>query len=317
MSQTTAGTPAPAVTVGVLKETAPGEQRVAIVPESVPVLARTGVQVLVESGAGAAACFTDQAYQQAGARILSRGETAARADVLVGVSVPAPDLIAGLRARQAVIGLLRPLVQPELARQLAGLGVTTISLDGLPRTVSRAQSMDALTSQANVAGYKAVLVAADNFGRFFPMLITAAGTSQARQRARARRRRGRAAGHGHGPQAGRHGNRLRHPARDPGPDRIGRRQVPPARIGGPDGRRGRLRACPHRRGAGGPASGTLGADRPLRTSSSPPRRCRAAARRCWSPRRPSRACRPARYSSTWPPAAWAGTSRARWPIRRS
>lgn len=178
MSQTTAGEPAPAVTLGVLKETAPGEQRVAIVPASVPVLARSGVQVLVESGAGAAACFPDQAYQQAGARVLSRSETAARADVLVGVDAPAPDLIAGLRAGQAVIGLLRPLVQPELAHRLAGLGVTAISLDGLPRTLSRAQSMDALTSQANVAGYKAVLVAADNFGRFFPMLITAAGTSK-------------------------------------------------------------------------------------------------------------------------------------------
>jgi NAD(P) transhydrogenase subunit alpha len=178
MSQTTAGTPARAVTVGVLKETAAGEQRVAIVPESVPVLGRAGVQVLVESGAGAAACFPDQAYQQAGARVLSRDETAAQADVLVGVGAPAPDMIPGLRAGQAVIGLLRPLVQPELARQLAGLGVTAISLDGLPRTVSRAQSMDALTSQANVAGYKAVLVAADNFGRFFPMLITAAGTSR-------------------------------------------------------------------------------------------------------------------------------------------
>lgn len=178
MSQTTAGTPAPAVTVGVLKETTPGEQRVAIVPESVPVLGRAGVQVLVESGAGAAACFPDQAYQQAGARVLSRDETAARADVLAGVGAPAPDIIAGLRSGQAVIGLLRPLVRPELARQLAGLGVTAISLDGLPRTVSRAQAMDALTSQANVAGYKAVLVAADNFGRFFPMLITAAGTSR-------------------------------------------------------------------------------------------------------------------------------------------
>jgi len=89
MSQTTAGTPAPAVTVGVLKETAPGEQRVAIAPESVPVLGRVGVQVLVESGAGAAACFPDPAYQQSGARVLSRDETAARADVLVGVGVPA------------------------------------------------------------------------------------------------------------------------------------------------------------------------------------------------------------------------------------
>ena len=169
----------PAVTVGVLKETTPGEQRVAVVPESVPVLARAGVQVLVEPGAGTAAWFPDGAYERAGAKVASRDEVISGASVLVAVGTPAPDLIARLRAGQAVIGMLQPLVQPELARQLARAGVTAISLDGLPRTVSRAQSMDALTSQANVAGYKAVLVAADHFGRFFPMLITAAGTSQA------------------------------------------------------------------------------------------------------------------------------------------
>jgi proton-translocating NAD(P)+ transhydrogenase subunit alpha len=168
----------PAVTVGVLKETAPGEQRVAVVPESVPVLARAGVRVLVEPGAGAAAWFPDGAYERAGANVVGRDEVLGGAGVLVGVGAPPPDLIARLRAGQAVIGMLRPLVQPELARQLAGTGVTAMSLDGLPRTVSRAQSMDALTSQANVAGYKAVLVAADHFGRFFPMLITAAGTSR-------------------------------------------------------------------------------------------------------------------------------------------
>jgi NAD(P) transhydrogenase subunit alpha len=132
----------------------------------------------VETGAGAAAWFPDGAYERVGATIASRDDVVSGADVLVGVGVPAPDLIARLRAGQAVIGLLRPLAQPELAGQLARAGVTAISLDGLPRTVSRAQSMDALTSQANVAGYKAVLVAADSFGRFFPMLITAAGTSR-------------------------------------------------------------------------------------------------------------------------------------------
>jgi NAD(P) transhydrogenase subunit alpha len=168
----------PAVTVGVLKETTPGEQRVAVVPESVPALARAGVRVLLEPGAGAAAWFPDGAYERVGAKIASRDEVVGGADVLVGVGAPAPELIARLRAGQTVIGMLRPLVEPELARQLARAGVTAISLDGLPRTVSRAQSMDALTSQANVAGYKAVLIAADHFGRFFPMLITAAGTSR-------------------------------------------------------------------------------------------------------------------------------------------
>ncbi|HET9973733.1 MAG TPA: NAD(P) transhydrogenase subunit alpha, partial [Streptosporangiaceae bacterium] len=168
----------PAVTVGVLKETTPGEQRVAVVPESVPVLVRAGIRVLVEPGAGAAAWFADGAYERAGATITSREDVAGRAGVLAGIGAPTPEVIARLRAGQVVIGLLRPLVQPELAGQLARAGVTAISLDGLPRTVSRAQSMDALTSQANVAGYKAVLVASDHFGRFFPMLITAAGTSR-------------------------------------------------------------------------------------------------------------------------------------------
>jgi H+-translocating NAD(P) transhydrogenase subunit alpha len=170
--------PESAATVCAVRETAPGEQRVALVPGSVPVLARVQVQVLVESGAGAAACFPDSAYEQAGAEVVSRTEAIDRAGILVSVGTPAPDLITRLRAGQAVIGMLQPLIQPDLVRQLAEAGVTAISLDGLPRTVSRAQSMDALTSQANVAGYKAVLVAADNFGRFFPMLITAAGTSR-------------------------------------------------------------------------------------------------------------------------------------------
>ena len=207
--------PEPSVTVGVLKETAPGEQRVAVVPESVPVLARAGVRVLVEQGAGAAAWFADAAYERAGATVAGRDEVVGGADVLVGVGMPTPELIARLRAGQAVIGMLRPLVQPDLARQLARAGVTAISLDGLPRTVSRAQSMDALTSQANVAGYKAVLVAADHFGRFFPMLITAAGTSRpanvlvlgagvAGLQAMGTARR-----------LGRGGDRLRHPAGDP------------------------------------------------------------------------------------------------------
>jgi NAD(P) transhydrogenase subunit alpha len=168
----------PAVTVGVLKETAPGEQRVAVAPESVPVLARMGVRVLVEAGAGAAAWFPDSAYELAGATVAGRDDVVGGADVLAGVGAPPPELIAQLRDGQVVIGVMHPLVQPELARQLARAGVTAISLDGLPRTVSRAQTMDALTSQATVAGYKAVLVAADTFGRFFPMLITAAGTSR-------------------------------------------------------------------------------------------------------------------------------------------
>src|SRR5690242_1950541 len=146
--------------------------------ESVPALARAGVRVLVEPDAGAAAWFPDGAYERAGAKVASRDNVIRGASALVGVGAPTPELIARLRAGQAVIGMLRPLAEPELAGRLAKTGVTAISLDGLPRTVSRAQSMDALTSQANVAGYKAALIAADHFGRFFPMLITAAGTSR-------------------------------------------------------------------------------------------------------------------------------------------
>jgi H+-translocating NAD(P) transhydrogenase subunit alpha len=170
--------PEPAVTICAVRETAPGEQRVALAPESVSVLARARVHVLVESDAGAAACFPDDAYERAGAEVVGRNEAIGRADILVSIGTPGPDLIARLRAGQTVIGMLRPLIQLDLVRQLAEAGVTAISLDGLPRTLSRAQYMDALTSQANVAGYKAVLVAADYFGRFFPMLITAAGTSR-------------------------------------------------------------------------------------------------------------------------------------------
>jgi len=166
------------LTIGVLKETEPGEQRVAIVPESLRALAAAGVRVLVESGAGAAAFFPDSAYEHSGSPVVSADEALARADALVSIGAPGPVLISRMHAGQAVIGMLAPLVQPGLARQLADQGLTAISLDCLPRTVSRAQAMDALTSQANIAGYKAVLVAADHFGRIFPMLITAAGTAK-------------------------------------------------------------------------------------------------------------------------------------------
>jgi NAD(P) transhydrogenase subunit alpha len=161
-----------------IKETAPGERRVALAPDSIGRLKAAGLDVLVEAGAGTGACFTDDAYLEAGASIVRGDEVLARADVIVTVGTPSPEQVGRLRPGQAVIGMLRPLVAPQLARQLADQGVTAISLDGLPRTVSRAQSMDALTSQANVAGYKAALVAANAFGGFFPLLITAAGTAK-------------------------------------------------------------------------------------------------------------------------------------------
>lgn len=164
--------------VAVVKEDAPGERRVALVPETVAKLRAAGAEVLVESGAGQAAWFPDSTYAEAGAVIVSGAELYDQADVILTVTRPAPRTVPRLRAGQAVFGLLAPLASPELAQALADGGVTAVSLDGLPRTLSRAQPMDALSSQANVAGYKAVLVAAETYGRFFPLLITAAGTAR-------------------------------------------------------------------------------------------------------------------------------------------
>ena len=164
--------------VAVVKEDEPGERRVALVPETIPKLVAAGVEVLVESGAGGAAWFPDSTYAAAGATIVSGPELYDQADVILTVTRPGLGAVSRLRAGQAVFGLLAPLVHPELAQALADQGVTAVSLDGLPRTLSRAQPMDALSSQANVAGYKAVLVAAETYGRFFPLLITAAGTAR-------------------------------------------------------------------------------------------------------------------------------------------
>src|SRR6266566_3244559 len=166
------------VKVAVVKETTPGERRVALVPDSVHRLAQLGLEVLVERGAGDAAFFPDHAYAEAGASIASRAELLDKGDIVVLVGGPTAQDVARLRSGQAVIGMLSPLAQPELARKLGAAGVTAISLDGIPRTLSAAQTMDALTSQANIAGYKAVLVAAGTFARFFPLLITAAGTAR-------------------------------------------------------------------------------------------------------------------------------------------
>ena len=162
----------------VVKETSPGERRVALVPDAIAKLRPAGIDVLVETGAGDGAWLADSVYADAGASIVSAAEIYRTADVILTVSRPSAAAISELREGQAVIGMLAPLVDPELAATLAARGVTAISLDGLPRTLSRAQAMDALSSQSNVAGYKAALVAAGEFGRFFPLLITAAGTAR-------------------------------------------------------------------------------------------------------------------------------------------
>ncbi|HVW80839.1 MAG TPA: NAD(P) transhydrogenase subunit alpha [Mycobacteriales bacterium] len=160
---------------GVVKEAAPGERRVALTPDAVRRLAGSGVEVLVESGAGDGAWFDDQQYAEAGATVLDAAALRRQADVLL--CVDAPDL-STIPDGKAVIGLLAPLLRAQSMADLAARGVTAVSLDGLPRTLTRAQGMDALTSQTNIAGYKAVLVAAEHFDRFFPLLITAAGTSK-------------------------------------------------------------------------------------------------------------------------------------------
>jgi proton-translocating NAD(P)+ transhydrogenase subunit alpha len=161
--------------VGVAKESAPGETRVAVVPDTARRLAGDGVEVLVERGAGEAATFADAAYEDAGARTVSGTELSAEADVVCRVRRPSPEEVAGLREGQVLLGLLQPLVDPELVQALAARGVTAFSLDSIPR-VTRAQPMDALSSQSTVAGYKAVVLAAEHLGKFFPMLTTAAGT---------------------------------------------------------------------------------------------------------------------------------------------
>jgi NAD(P) transhydrogenase subunit alpha len=164
--------------VGVAKETAPGERRVALVPEALGKLQAAGCEILVEAGAGAGSAFLDSAYAEAGATIVPTEQLYAQSDVILRVAKPSPEEAARLRSGQAVVGFLAPLIDPAAAKDLADRGVTAISLDAIPRTLSRAQTMDALSSQANVGGYKAVLVAANAYPRYFPLLTTAAGTAK-------------------------------------------------------------------------------------------------------------------------------------------
>jgi NAD(P) transhydrogenase subunit alpha len=164
--------------VGVAKETAPGERRVALVPEVLGKLKAAGLEVLVERGAGAGSSIPEGAYEEAGATIVSTDDLYRDADAILRVARPSQSEIGKHRKGQAVLGLLSPLIDPKTAKALADRGVTAISLDAIPRTLSRAQTMDALSSQANVGGYKAVLIAANAYGRYFPLLTTAAGTAK-------------------------------------------------------------------------------------------------------------------------------------------
>src|SRR5206468_3235255 len=155
--------------VGVPKETASGERRVALVPELVAKL--DGIEVVVEQRAGEAASFTDEAFTQAGAAI---GDPWA-ADLVAKVRKPSDDEVGKLRDGQVLIGFLQPLTDQEGIERLASHGVTAFAMESIPR-ITRAQSMDALSSQATVSGYKAVVLAADRLPKFLPMLVTAAGT---------------------------------------------------------------------------------------------------------------------------------------------
>ena len=164
--------------VGVAKESAPGERRVALVPEAIGKLTSAGLEVLVEKGAGSGSAIPDSAFAEAGAEVVSTADLYGDSDVILRVQKPTASEIKVMHKGQALLGLLQPLIDPGTAKALADQGVTAISLDAIPRTLSRAQSMDALSSQANVGGYKAVLIAANEYGRYFPLLTTAAGTAK-------------------------------------------------------------------------------------------------------------------------------------------
>ena len=162
--------------IAVPRETAPGETRVALTPQAVTALLADGVQVVVQSGAGDASFISDEAFREAGATIVPDAAALyGEADVVVRVGRPSDEETGMLRKGAIIIGTLGTLSNPELAKRLAETGVTAISMDSIPR-ITRAQSMDTLSSQATVGGYKAVLLAAERLPKFMPLLTTAAGT---------------------------------------------------------------------------------------------------------------------------------------------
>lgn len=160
------------MTIGVLKENAP-ETRVSLVPEVVQALIAMKVNVWVEHGAGQTSSYFDEAYEHAGATIKSRADIASGADIILAIN--SDSQISGFREGQVLLGVFQPLFQASLMQEWASAGYTVFSLDSIPRT-TRAQSMDVLSSQANIAGYKAVLLAANTYPRYFPMFMTAAGS---------------------------------------------------------------------------------------------------------------------------------------------
>lgn len=170
---------------GIVKETFPGERRVAVVPDHLPTLKKKGVEVVIEADAGREAGFPDRMYEEKGAAIVkNRAEVFGKADVILQIRNAGanPDKfetdLQYFRQNQACISFLEPVSEPKLLKKLAGAGITSFSMELMPR-VTHAQSMDALSSNAMVAGYKAVMIAADTLPRMFPMSMTAAGTVKA------------------------------------------------------------------------------------------------------------------------------------------
>ncbi|MBP6776124.1 MAG: Re/Si-specific NAD(P)(+) transhydrogenase subunit alpha, partial [Piscinibacter sp.] len=162
--------------IGVPRETADGEKRAATVPDVVEKLIKLGFSVSVQSGAGDAANFSDDAYRAAGAEVLpTAADLWAQSDIVFKVRPPSADEVALMREGGMLIGFVWPAQNPELMQQLAARKATVLAIDSLPRQLSRAQKMDALTSMAGVSGYRAVIEAANAFGRFFNGQITAAG----------------------------------------------------------------------------------------------------------------------------------------------
>jgi NAD(P) transhydrogenase subunit alpha len=162
--------------VAIPKETAADERRVALVPDAVPPLTKLGLEILVEKGAGDGAYFADADYEKAGAKIVADAASLlSQADIVLKVQKPSETEAAALRAGAVTISFLQPASSADLIKILTERKITAFSMELIPR-ISRAQKMDALSSQANLAGYKAVLIAASSLGKYFPMLMTAAGT---------------------------------------------------------------------------------------------------------------------------------------------
>ena len=164
--------------IAILKERASGETRVAATPETVKKFAALGCSVAVEAGAGVIASIPDDAYAEAGAQVADAAATVKDADIVIAIQAPEPALLTGAKPGAMVAALFDPFARRDVVDAYAAAGLEALSMEFMPR-ITRAQGMDVLSSQSNLAGYKAVLAAADTYGRAFPMMMTAAGTVQA------------------------------------------------------------------------------------------------------------------------------------------